>query len=398
MNGLTLTHALGGEVNMSRPVRISEQVWWWTGLALAAMLAGPVGVAAQGTRATAGAGAVFEVYTFGDAAAAGLERISLITTPLAARIDIGNRMRLGLNAQYAMGAMARRDGQEITLSGPTDTELRLEVPFGQDAVTVTAIAQLPTGKSRLTREEALLAGVIAADLLPFRITNWGPGGGFGLATAFARRVGETGMGLSVGYVVAREYEPLLDDEFTYRPGAQLEVQGALDRSLGTGKAALQFGYRGFGEDELGGANLYRAGDRYHALGSYAFTAGRLASGIVYAGAVHRNDSRVSGTVAELGTGAARPAQDLILLGAGLRVPGAGGVLVPAVDGRIFRSGDGFGQGFNIGLGGHGEWRTGGATLVPAARVRFGQLLVTSGVESGFVGAELSGAIRLGRPR
>ena len=47
-----------------------------------------------------------------------------------------------------------------------------------------------------------LAGIVAADLLPFRVTSWGSGGGIGMQLAATRRFETVGAGLSVGCMVA----------------------------------------------------------------------------------------------------------------------------------------------------------------------------------------------------
>lgn len=357
-------------------------------LALAA-LAGPLSAQVP---SRIGIGLGYERFNFDSPDAVAIENISLLTVPLAARYRVNPNVSFELAGAYASGKLVRVDGSEATLSGLNDTELRAVFGLGRDAVTLTAIALLPTGKESLSEDEADLAGVIAADVLPFRISNWGTGGGFGMSAAVARPMGDFAGGLSVGYVVAREFEPLADD-FTYRPGNQLEVRAALDRTFGdAGKAAVVFSMLRYQDDEIDGSNLFRTGNRYQVVGSYAFAAGARSAGIVYGGYLRRQQGEF------LDDGRIWPAQDLIFGGLGFELR-AGGVLVrPSGDLRVLRRDDGVDQGYTADLGGSLEFPAGGMTVIPSLRGRFGNVLLLEDIESSFTGFELGFALRFGRDR
>jgi hypothetical protein len=241
-------------------------------------------------------------------------------------------------------------------------------------------------------EEADVAGLIAADVLPFRITNWGTGGGFGASTSFAGGFGAFAAGLSIGYVVAREFEPLSGDDFTYRPGNQLHVRAAIDRTFGSaGKAALVLTMQRFTDDELDGGNLFRTGDRYQAVGSYAFAAGARGNGIVYAGYLHRGEGEFEDETDVLA------AQGLAYGGFGLELPAGRALLQPSLDLRLLRQDDGIGQGYTAGIGGSAEVPAGTLTFIPTVRGRFGNVTLRDEAESGFTGVELGLALRFGSP-
>ena len=70
----------------------------------------------------------------------------------------------------------------------------------------------------------MLAGVVAAELLPFAVTNWGSGGSAGGDLALAFQGGGWGLGISGGYRAASEYEPYVGETFAYRPGNQLRFR------------------------------------------------------------------------------------------------------------------------------------------------------------------------------
>ncbi len=359
-------------------------------LALCACAALRTAGSAQQLPGRIGAGAAYETFTFDAPERVGIESISLLTVPLAARLSLSRSVAVELSSAWASGRMVRTNGIESTKSGPTDTELRIVVGLGQDVFTITGAALLPTGSEALSPEEADVTGVIAADVLPFRISNWGTGGGAGINAAFARPLGEFAVGLSVGYVLAREFEPLTGDQATYRPGNQLSVRAAIDRTFGTaGKAALVVSMQRYAEDQVDGNNQFQPGTRYEGVASYAFAAGATGAAILYAGIQHRDAGEFAASTFVL------PAQDLVLLGGGLETR-AGQVLIrPNADVRMLRRDNGTDQGYTASAGADLELPAGRFTFVPGLRGRFGNVAVQEGVESGLLGIDLALTVRFG---
>jgi len=338
-----------------------------------------------------GAGATMELYRFSDPGRIGIETLSLFTLPFAGRADVTRRFALSLGGAYARATLSRPDGSESTITGLTDTEVRATFVAGRDRVTFTAIALLPTGHERMTTDESDVAGAIAADVLPFRVTNWGTGGGLGGSVAAAVPVGGFGAGISAGYVVAREFEPIAgDDAFAYRPGNQLHLTAAVDRSFGgSGKLGIRISYLTFDADQANDANLYQAGDRLQATASFGFAAGARSSSIVYAGLLHRADGRFETSSTVL------PAQDLLFTGIGMRIPLGAGIVQPGLELRVLDGSDSGGRGYTAGLGASGEFPAGAMTFAPTIRARLGRAEPRDGSSSSFTGAEIGLIIRFG---
>lgn len=352
------------------------------------LLSTPVPGAAQaGTpRVDARGGLVLDAYRFGDEEATGIRSLSLITLPIRGAVALGQRGTLEVRGAFARGSMEAATGENVEISGLTDTEIRLGLRMaGATVFQVQGIAVLPTGHSTQTAEEAAVAGVVAADLLPFQISNWGSGGGGGVHTSAARSFGDTGLGMSASYVVGREFEPIQEEPFGYRPGNQLRIRGALDHNVNpSSKLTLTVTLERYSDDSLDGTNLFRSGNRVQAVGSYGFAPSPRNSALVYAGVFHRSQGTA---LLELAPDV--PSQQLLLAGGGIRLPMDWGVVVPSVDARVFRSGDGVGQGWLTGLGVSAEMPAGGLVLVPSVRGRFGSVLVREGSQSGITGLELS---------
>jgi hypothetical protein len=364
-----------------------------SGLALLAALGwSPSGTLAQTTTET-GTGLVWQSYSFGDGAAVGVEDVTLLTIPVAFAARFGSTTALDVRGAWASGRLTAPGGAVSTISGPTDLEVTLSRTFGLDAVVASLVGFLPTGASTQTLEESAVAGAVAGDLLPFRISNWGTGGGVGGSLAVARRVSGFGVGASVGYVVAREYEPVTGDVTVFQPGDFFRMNVVADRTVGgRSKFSLRMGFQRFGDDGLDGVDLFRSGNRYDAMVSYAFPSGRNSSAIVYGGFLQREEGRYLADPREVAS------QGLLLAGGALRAPLAGGVLTPSVDLRLLRRGDGVGQGYLGGIGAGFELPTQGATLIPSVRVRRGSVEARQGLESSVTGIEAALAVRFGRVR
>lgn len=339
--------------------------------------------------ASAGAGVRFESYKFGTPDSVNIETVSLLTIPVSARARLAHNVELTLSGAFATATLTRPGGAQEKLSGPTDTEARLTVSMAADRFRLSAVGLLPTGKSELSSTEMDVAGVVAADLLPFAISHWGSGGGLGANAALAIPMNETtSFGVSGGYVVAREYSPLSQSSFAYRPGNQLQLHAAADHTFGvSAKGSLQLTYTHFTQDQNAGVNLYQAGDRLQGVGSLAFATGTSGTGIVYLGYLRRQRGQYTSVVT------VTPAQDLVYAGTAFRHPVGGAVLVPSVDLRVLGNEAGVEQGSTVSAGTGLELGAGQLILVPTVRARFGNLTVRSGQKSGFTGFEAGFTLR-----
>jgi hypothetical protein len=259
---------------------------------------------------------------------------------------------------------------------------------------LSTFGSLPTGKTKLREQEAEVAGTFAADLLPFRVSNWGTGGSIGVASSVAHTFGRTSIGVSAAYTLGREFAALAAQDFAYRPGNELRARAALDARVGAAASiSLEGTIQKAAVDKLNGQNLYQPGTRVHAQASFAFPAGERASGVVYAGVLHRaaGDFLLRSAIA--------PTQDLVLAGTALRLPIGRAVLQPSTDLRVFRSADAAGQGWLLSAGTVLELPlTDRALIAPAARLRFGSVNVRDDVRSGIHGFDVGLIIRQGRTR
>lgn len=330
-----------------------------------------------------------EGYRFLAPGRVGIRGITLMSVPIAGRLALHPRATVELTGAWASGSVALFDGSARTLRGFTDTNLQLTGTLIPDRVSLVLTASAPTGVATHDTTQALVAGVVAADLLPFRVMTWGAGGGLGAQLLVTQRVGRTGLGLSTGVRRAGDFEPLAAEPFVYRPGLETVARVAIDQDLaGGGKLSLTAGIQSFADDQVDGQNLFRSGPRLTAIGSVGLPVRGGGSAALYGGLLHRR----RGSYLEA-TQAASPAQDLLLLGGLLRRPMGRRVLSPRADVRLFRSADGIGQGYLAGIGVGLEERRATTVIAPVLTVRTGRVMVREGVESGLVGLDLGVSVR-----
>lgn len=340
----------------------------------------------------AGAGVSYERYGFDAADVLDIESLTLLSVPFGVSYGAGRGITFGLSGVYARGTLVSANGEEATVSGLGDTELTARVATAGGGAAITAIVLLPTGHESLTYEEMFVAGAIAADLLPFAIRDFGTGGGAGASVALARPFGAFSAGVSVGYVVARDYEPLSEQSFEYGPGDQLHVRAAIDRTIGrSAKLAFRADWRMYDDDTGDGANVFQPGDRLQLVGTYDFALGQ-STAITYVGWLNREEGAYVAPPDILAE------QRLVFAGAGIRVPLGGTVLVPSVDFRSIESDGQDRRGYVLGFGASLEGRLGGALVVPEAMLRIGNAESGAGGETGFTGVNVGLSIRFGNTR
>ncbi len=365
---------------------------WLTALAL--IVAAP---AAAQIEITAGGGLAFESYSFDEPASAGIESLSLFTVPFAATAAPLPSLDVTLSGALARGSMTTSTGDDISLTGLTDTGLQASWRL-QDRVVVTGTFYVPTGATGLDLDQARVAGAVSSLLLPFRVNNWGLGGGTDISAAYAHRVNEeVGVGVRIGYRMLNEYEPLeLDGAATgnYDPGDQIYVRVAADRDFGAAKGTVSLTYQNIGEDASEGQNVFSTGDRIQLLGSYVFPFAGWGSAFAYGGLLYRGEGEF---LAQTGLDPSA-AQTLFMAGLGARTRIRDILFRPALDVRALRTGDGVSQGYTLGVGGQAEFTAREIVWVPTARLRLGNLTVREGVESPFNGFEFGLTVRKGWTR
>jgi len=370
------------------------------GAAGAIALATAVMASAVSAQITIGIGTDYVGYTFGEGL--GATAAQLLMVPVALRLPLGDAIALDVAASWAQGKI-ERDNTTFSLQGPTDVRLKLSWSATPWAL-VSFGASLPTGNSMHDGEEAIVASVLATDLLGFRESTLGTGASLTSAVATAARVGGWGAGVAGAYSVRGEFEPSADQDLTYQPGNETRVRLGFDRNIGNSTFTMGGTVMDYSSDLANSRNLFQAGRRMSFDATYAFRAGAGVWTIYAADMIRENGDLTLSIVDDLGSIVADTAittakQNLMVAGfVGSIGVGSGFVFRPHIDfkmqNRTEPDGGDEGSGWMLSAGGDFPVRVfGGYDFFPKARLLYGSITNGAGDGINVIGAEFTATVR-----
>jgi hypothetical protein len=348
-----------------------------------------------------GTGVEFLGYSFDEGL--GADAAQLMLVPAAVRVPVLPSLTIDLYGAWARGRV-EREGTQLDLSGFVDTEIKASLQATPWAL-VTIGATLPTGNPTHTAEEAVVASILATDLLGFREATWGAGSAITSSVATAARIGELGVGVAGAYAMRGEFQPSADaDSVRYTPGSEMRVRVGLDRNFGNSTFTAGATLIRYAEDEANGVNLFQAGNRLRFDASYAF---RASGGVwtLYAADLIRSSGDLTLQLVDSGGAAAGDStmvtaeQNLFVAGmVGTVAVGGGFVIRPHIDfklqNRTEADGTSDGSGWIVAAGGDIPLRIfGSSEIFPKARVLIGSIEGPDGTSVGLLGMEIKGTVR-----
>jgi hypothetical protein len=202
--------------------------------------------------------------------------ISELAIPLAFVMPFTSRLSFDIATAFATSTVEPDGGEKSTLSGLTDTQLRLNYTFGTDAVVVTAGLNLPSGQYEVDPDKAAAASAIGNDFLAFPISSFGNGLGGTGGIAVARSAGEWNIGLAGSFRKSTEFGAYKLDDAALRflPADEIRLRAGVDRFVGSGRLMFGLVYSMFGDDTCEGCEsgtsrtTYSTGNRL--IGQAAF--------------------------------------------------------------------------------------------------------------------------------
>jgi hypothetical protein len=350
---------------------------------------------------TMGISADYLGYSFDDGL--GAKSIQLFMVPVALRYEATSTLAFDASAAWAEGRVEKSDTR-LELVGPTDTSLRVAYQATPWAL-LTLGVNVPTGKSQHDSDEAIVAGLLATDLLGFREASWGRGLAVTSSLAVAGTVGALGIGVAGAYSLRGEFNPSEEQaDLEYRPGNEARVRLGIDRNFGNSTLTLGGTFINYTDDQADGRNLFKAGNRFQFDASYAW---RMGGGVwtVYAADLLRQNGDRTLTVLDaqgdsIGVATEEtPRQNLAAAGVvgAVRI-GGGFVFRPHLDfkyqTREDATGSKAGSGWVAAFGGDIPVRIfGGLDFVPKARVLVGSIQGSEEEGVSLFGLEFRGTVR-----
>jgi hypothetical protein len=302
-------------------------------LAVAASL--PVALLAQGSPRPGAVSAYtgFEARGYNFSTGLGLKSVSEFTVPFAVVWTTSDRLAFDLGGRYASATRTGADTSgSVSISGLTDVQLRGVYQLVPDVAVFTVAANLPTGKTKLTSDQLLVAGTIASDLLPYPVANFGSGFNLTGGLAVAVPVSGWALGFAGSYRVNSTFTPIApatdSSGLSYKAGGEFRLRVGADRIVGQSRVSLGFTYSTFGEDQYASSPIFQAGARYITQASWSFPVGNVGLS-VYAWDLYRS----SGSQLFVGSSAATQKRNVLTLGVEGSIQLGAGVLRPLVEFR-----------------------------------------------------------------
>jgi hypothetical protein len=188
-------------------------------------------------------------------------RVSQWRIPVIAVAPVGRKVSVDLYANFASSTLETIAGTS-TLSGLTDTQLRVLYTLQRDRLVASASFNLPTGQRELNNEEFNVAGSVGSNYLSFPVSSVGTGFAATGGVAWAQQAGSWNVGLSGAFRYQGAYTALADSSagVEYTPGSEFRLRAGADRLLGTRtRLLLGLTFSTFSTDEFTGTGLVQSG-------------------------------------------------------------------------------------------------------------------------------------------
>jgi hypothetical protein len=210
-----------------------------------------------------GSGVQYREYSY--EAGSPNQSVSQLAVPMVWLFSIGRSLAIDVGTTYAWSRITKANGNDESLDGLTDTQVRASYVFGKDILVTTLMLNIPTGVETLTLAEQQVAGAISSNFLLFPVNSYGTGFSAtgGVAAAFPIG-GSWNLGAAGSVRVNAEYEPFANNpSVTYQPGVQGSARVGADGLIGSSRLAVGFTFSTFTNDQFSsGLGAYSPGNRF----------------------------------------------------------------------------------------------------------------------------------------
>lgn len=152
--------------------------------------------------------------------------------PIAFVAPIGRRLSIDVSASYQSSSLTRTGGTETTITGLTDTQVRLLYTLQPDRLAASLLVNLPTGQRSVPVSTFDVSSAVASNFLSFPVSGLGTAFGMTGGLAFAARAGAWNVGLAGSVRYLGSYEPFSDTAALYTPGIEGRLRAGVDRLVG----------------------------------------------------------------------------------------------------------------------------------------------------------------------
>jgi len=157
--------------------------------------------------------------------------------PVVVLAPLGARASVDLTGHYQHSS-STTGGTEQTISGLTDTQLRLLYTLTPDRAVVSFTMNLPTASHPTYASQGGVAGIAGSNYLSFPVSDFGTAFGVTGGLTYATPAGGWNLGFSGAVRYTGSYTPFSDQSQTYKPGVEFRARVGADRLLGQSSRLL----------------------------------------------------------------------------------------------------------------------------------------------------------------
>lgn len=191
------------------------------------------------------------------------EEISEVMIPMVFVLPLGKRLSFNVASGQAFASLNTAGSDLIGLA---DTRVQATYLIMNEALMLHGGLNLPTGKSRLGADQALVASALSVNALDFRLPLLGQGFTYSLGAVYAHEMkGGTVLGSGFSVLIKDGFEPFEERSLTYKPGNEMTLTLGADRDLALGgrevKLTGDVTYTLYEADEADGTEIFKSGDK-----------------------------------------------------------------------------------------------------------------------------------------
>lgn len=187
-----------------------------------------------------------------------------LSVPLAAIVPVTGRLTVDVGTAWAQ-SQVRSGGRVVSeITGLTDTQVRANYVFGDDAVVITLGVNVPTGQYQVLEDQIEAAGQIGNNFLIYPVSAYGNGLSGTGGIAVARSLGSWNLGLGGTFRRSTEFDAFSigSSRLRFQPADEARARIGLDRPVGDGGSfSVAAIYSSFGED-VADSTTFATGDRF----------------------------------------------------------------------------------------------------------------------------------------
>lgn len=191
------------------------------------------------------------------------EEVSELMIPMVFVLPLGKRLSFNVASGQAFASLNTAGSD---LSGLADTRVQATYLMMNEALMLHGGLNLPTGKSRLGADQALVASALSVNALDFRLPLLGQGFTYNLGAVYAHEMdGGSVLGGGLSLLIKDRFKPFAERDLSYKPGNEMTLTLGADKDLEIGglevKLTGDITYTRYEADEVDGTEIFKSGDK-----------------------------------------------------------------------------------------------------------------------------------------